>query len=121
MAWSNVTTSANINTSGYDVVVGRNGAYKIGASFQFISGGASDEVEFFLLKNDSVISQSGGIIQVQNNEELVSYVESIEELVNGDKIQIGCFTNSIGVFVSTINGNVIQSPAVILTMYKVDS
>jgi hypothetical protein len=121
MAWSNVTTSANINSSGYDVVVGRNGAYKIGASFQFISGGASDEVEFFILKNDSVISQSGGIIQVQNNEEIVTYVESIESLVNGDKIQIGCFTNNPGVFVSTINGNVIQSPAVILTMYKIDS
>ena len=121
MAWSTVTNSANINVSGYDAVVGRNGAYKIGCSFQFLSAGSADEVEFFILKNDSVISQSGGIISVQNNEELVTYVESIEELVNGDKIQWGCFTNSSGVFVSTINGNVIISPAAILTMYKVDS
>jgi hypothetical protein len=119
MYWSTVTTSSNINTSGYDVVAGLNGAFKIGASFQFISGGATDEVEFFLLKNGSVISQSGGIIELENNQELVTYVESIESLANGDTIQIGCYTANTNVFVSTINGNVIQSPAVILTMYKV--
>jgi hypothetical protein len=121
MYWDSVTTSDNINSSGYDAVVGINGNYKIGASFQFVSGGATDEVEFFILKNDAVISQSGGIIELQNNAELVTYVESIEPLINGDKIQIGCYTANSNVFVSTINGNVIQSPAVILTMYKVDS
>jgi hypothetical protein len=120
MYWDSTTTSENINTSAYDAVVGVNGNYKIGASFQFLSGGASDEVEFFILKNDAVISQSGGIIELENNAELVSYVESIESLVNGDKIQIGCYTSNANVFVSTINGNVIQSPACILTMYKVD-
>jgi hypothetical protein len=120
MYWDSTTTRDNINTSGYDAVVGVNGNYKIGASFQFVSGGATDEVEFFLLKNDAVISQSGGIIELENNAEAVTYVESIESLVNGDKIQIGCYTANSNVFVSTINGNVIQSPACILTMYKVD-
>jgi hypothetical protein len=121
MYWDSVTTSDNINSSGYDAVVGINGNYKIGASFQFVSGGSADEVEFFILKNDAVISQSGGIIELENNAELVTYVESIEPLINGDKIQIGCYTANSNVFVSTINGTVIQSPAVILTMYKVDS
>jgi hypothetical protein len=120
MYWDSTTASSNINSSGYDVVAGVNGHYKIGASFQFISGGGANEVEFFIVKNDSVISQSGGIIEVQNNEEIIQYVESIESLVNGDKIQIGCYATGTGVYVSTINGNVIQSPAVILTMYKVD-
>jgi hypothetical protein len=120
MYWDTVTTSSNINTSTYDAQVRVTGAYKIGASFQFISAGSSDEVEFFLLKNNSVISQSGGIVEVQNNAEEISYAESVEQLIEGDTIQIGCFTNGSGVFVSTINGNVIQSPACILTMYKVD-
>jgi hypothetical protein len=120
MYWDTVTTSSNINTSTYDAQVRVTGAYKIGASFQFTSGGSSDEVEFFILKNNSVISQSGGIVEVLNNAEEISYAESVEQLIEGDTIQIGCFTNGSGVFVSTINGNVIQSPACILTMYKVD-
>ena len=121
MYWDSTTTSSNINSSGYDAVVGVNGAYKIGASFQFLSGGTTDEVEFFILKNNNVISQSGGIIELQNNAELVTYVESIESLVNGDAIQIGCYTANANVFVSTINGAIIQSPACILTMYRVDT
>ena len=120
MYWDTVTTSSNINTSTYDAQVRVTGAYKIGASFQFISAGSSDEVEFFILKNNTVISQSGGIVEVLNNAEEISYAESVEQLIEGDTIQIGCFTNGSGVFVSTINGNVIQSPACILTMYKVD-
>jgi hypothetical protein len=120
MYWDSVSPSSNINSSGYDVVVGVDGTYKIGASYQFISGGTSDEVEFFLLKNDSVISRSGGIVEVANNQEIVQYAEILETCLNGDKIQAGCYTANSGVFVSTINGNVIQSPAVILTMYKVD-
>jgi hypothetical protein len=68
-----------------------------------------------------VISQSGGIQQVENNQEIVSYVESIETLANGDTIQVGCYTTGTGVYVSTINGAIIQSPAVILTMYRVDT
>ena len=121
MYWDSTTTSENINVSNYDAVVGINGNYKIGASFQFISGGSADEVEFFILKNDAVIPQSGGIIELQNNAELVTYVESIESLANGDKIQIGCYTANSNVFVSTIVGARISSPSVILTMYKVDS
>lgn len=120
MYWDSTTTSDNINTSGYDVVVGVNGNYKIGTSFQFLETGAPTEVEFFILKNDTVISQSGGIQEVTTNQELITYFEGIERLVNGDKIQIGCFTNGATLTVSTINGNVIQSPAAILTMYKVD-
>jgi hypothetical protein len=121
MYWSTVTTSSNINTTGYDVVPGLNGTFKIGTSFQFVSGGGTNEVEFFLLKNNNVISQSGGIQQVENNQEIVSYVESIETLANGDTIQVGCYTTGTGVYVSTINGAIIQSPAVILTMYRVDT
>jgi hypothetical protein len=119
MYWDATTTSSNINTTAYDTVVGLNGTYKIGCSFQFVSGGSTDEVEFFLLKNDNVIVRSGGIIELENNQELVTYVESVETLVNGDKIQIGCYTANNNVFVSTINGAIIQSPAAILTMYKV--
>jgi hypothetical protein len=121
MYWDSAAPSSNINSSGYDIVVGVNGVYKIGTSYQFISGGSSDEVEFFFLKNDAVISRSGGIVQVQNNEEIVQYCEILETLNNGDKIQAGCWTSNAGVYVSTINGNVIQSPAVILTMYRVDT
>lgn len=73
MYWDSASPSSNINSSGYDVVAGVNGTYKIGASYQFISGGASSEVEFFLLKNDAVISRSGGIVEVQNNQEIVQY------------------------------------------------
>jgi hypothetical protein len=120
MYWDSTTTSDNINTSGYDVVVGVNGNYKIGCSFQFLETGAPAEVEFFILKNDSPIVQSGGIQEVTTNQELITYFEGIEKLANGDKIQIGCFTNSSNLFVSTINGTVIQSPAAILTMYKLD-
>ena len=120
MYWDSTTTSSNINSSGYDVVTGLNGTFKIGASFQFVSAGAADEVECFLLKNNAVISQAGGIVEVANNTELVTYFEVIEPLVNGDTIQVGCYTANNGVFVSTINGTVLQSPAVILTMYKVD-
>jgi len=120
MYWDSTTTSDNINTSGYDVVVGVNGNYKIGCSFQFLETGAPAEVEFFILKNDSPIVQSGGIQEVTTNQELITYFEGIEKLANGDKIQIGCFTNSSNLFVSTINGNIIQSPAAILTMYKLD-
>lgn len=120
MYWDSTTTHENINTSGYDVVVGVNGNYKIGTSFQFLSGGAPNTVEFFVLKNGSVISQSGGVQSVQTLQEIVSYVEIVEPLVNGDTIEIGCFTNGSGVFVSTVNGSIIQSPACILTMYRVD-
>jgi hypothetical protein len=120
MYWDSTTTSSNINTSAYDAQVRVTGAYKIGASFQFVSPGSSDEVEFFILKNNSVISQSGGIVEVLNNAEEISYAESVEQLIEGDTIQIGCFTNGSAVYVSTVNGNVIQSPACILTMYKID-
>ena len=120
MYWDSASPSSNINSSGYDAVVGVNGTYKIGVSYQFISGGSSDEVEFFVLKNNNVIVRSGGIVEVQNNQEIVEYAEIIEQCANGDVIQAGCFTRNPGVYVSTINGNVIQSPAVILTMYKVD-
>jgi hypothetical protein len=120
MYWDTTSTSDNINTSGYDVVVGVNGNYKIGCSFQFLETGAPAPVEFFILKNDTPIVQSGGIQTITTNQELITYFEGIEKLVNGDKIQIGCFTNAASLTVSTINGNVIQSPSAILTMYKLD-
>ena len=121
MYWDSASPSSNINTSGYDAVVGVNGTYKIGVSYQFISAGSPNEVEFFVLKNNNVISRSGGIVEVQNNQEIVEYAEILESCVNGDIIQAGCYTTGAGVYVSTINGSVIQSPAVILTMYRVDT
>jgi len=120
MYWDRQSPLSNIHTSGYDVVTGLNGTFKVGTSFQFVSGGPSDEVEFFLLKNGSVLSNSGGIVEVQNNQEIVEYSELIETFVNGDTLQVGCWTSNAGVYVSTIQGNQIQSPAVILTMYKID-
>jgi hypothetical protein len=120
MYWTNRTAFSNINVSGYDAVVGVNGNYKIGASYQFVSGGSADEVEFFFLKNNVPISYGGSICSVQNNEELVQYAEIIETLNNGDVIQAGCYTNGSGVYVSTVTGTAIESPSVILTMYKVD-
>ena len=119
--WDSVTTSSNINTSGYDVGVGLNGTFKIGASLQFINVGGTDEVEFFFLKNNAVISQAGGIVNIANGDELLAYCEVIEPLVNGDTIQVGTYTSGTNVFLSTVNGTVIQSPAAILTMYRVDS
>lgn len=120
MYWDSTTTNENINTSGYDTVVGLNGVFKIGASFQFLETGAPTEVEYFILKNDNIISQAGGITEVTNNQEIIQYFEVLEPLVNGDKIQVGCFTTGANLYVSTINGNVLQSPAVIMTMYKID-
>jgi hypothetical protein len=120
MSLDSNTTSSNINISGYDAVVGVNGTYKIGTSFQFISPGSADEVEFFVLKNNVPISYGGGICSVQNNEEIIQYCEIVEPLVNGDAIQVGCFTNGTNVFVSTVVGTAIISPAMILTMYKVN-
>lgn len=118
--WDSTTTSSNINTSAYDTVVGLNGTFKIGASLQLNNQSGTDQVEFFFLKNDSVISNAGGIVNVLNNDEILTYCEIIEPLVNGDKIQVGCYTRNSNVYLSTINGDILQSPAAILTMYKVD-
>jgi hypothetical protein len=120
MYWTNRTAFSNINISGYDAVVGVDGTYKIGTSYQFVSAGSADEVEFFVLKNGSPISYGGGVCEVANNSEIIQYCEIVESLANGDVIQAGCYTNGTGVFVSTITGTAIQSPGVILTMYKVD-
>lgn len=120
MSLDSRTAFSNINISGYDAVVGLNGTYKIGTSFQFISPGSADEVEFFVLKNNSPISYGGGVCQVQNNQNIIQYCEIVETLVNGDSIQVGCFTNGANVYASTTTGTAIVSPAMILTMYKVD-
>lgn len=120
MSLDSRTAFSNINISGYDAVVGLNGTYKIGTSFQFQSAGSADAVEFFVLKNNVPISYGGGICLVQNNQEIIQYCEIVEPLSNGDAIQVGCFTNGTNVFVSTITGTAIVSPAMILTMYKVD-
>jgi hypothetical protein len=120
MSLDSRTAFSNINISGYDAVVGVNGTYKIGTSFQFVSPGSADEVEFFVLKNNVPISYGGGVCEVANNSEIIQYCEIVEPLVNGDAIQVGCFTNGTNVTVSTVTGTVIVSPAMILTMYRVD-
>ena len=120
MSLDSRTAFSNINISGYDAVVGVNGTYKIGTSFQFISPGSADEVEFFVLKNSVPISYGGGICQVQNNQNIIQYCEIVEPLINGDAIQVGCYTTGANVYASTTTGVAIVSPAMILTMYKVD-
>jgi hypothetical protein len=121
--WDNTTTSSNINSSGYDVVVGTSGTYKIGASYQFNNTSGADSVRYFFLKNDTPITNSASYTTVNNNSELVAYSEILEPLANGDKIQTGVYTASSDIYLSTMitGAPVPDSPAVILTMYKIDS
>ena len=117
--WSTVTTSSNINTSDYDVVVGTNGVYKFGVSLQLDNTSGTDEVEYFFVKNDVVIDKSATFVTVANNTETTAYTEIIEPMANGDKIQIGLYTTETDVRLSTIGGNVTISPGAILTAYKI--
>lgn len=119
LAWSTITTSSNINTSGYDVTVGQNGIYKFGVSLQFDNQSGNDVVEYFFVKNDVVVDYSATITTVPNNTEHTAYTEIIEPMANGDKIQIGLYTTEADVYVSTIQGNVAISPGAILTAYKI--
>ena len=120
--WDSVTTSSNINTSGYDIVVGTNGTYKIGASYQFNNTSGADVARYFFLKNDVPITNSASYTNIANNAELVAYSEILEPLVNGDKIQTGVYSGSSDIYLSTMvtGGSVPDSPAVILTMYKIN-
>lgn len=118
--WSTVTTSSNINTSDYDVVVGLNGTFKIGVSLQMNNRSGSDTLEFAFFKNDAPINYTATIETIPNNELTTAYAEILEPLVNGDKIQIGCYTASSDLICSTVQGNLAISPGAILTVYKVD-
>ena len=120
--WDSVTTSSNINTSGYDITVGTNGTYKIGASYQFNNTSGADIARYFFLKNDTPITNSASYTNIANNAELVAYSEILEPLVNGDKIQTGVYSASSDIYLSTMitGGSVPDSPAVILTMYKIN-
>jgi hypothetical protein len=118
--FSTMTTDSNINVAGYDAAVGKNGVYKIGVSLQFINQAGTDEVEFAFFKNGTVIPNAGGIINIGNGDELLTYMETIESLANGDAIQVGCYTTGTNVYLSTVQGTLVESPAAILTMYKLN-
>jgi hypothetical protein len=120
--WDSVITSSNINTSGYDIVVGTNGTYKIGASYQFNNTSGADVARYFFLKNDVPITNSASYTNIANNAELVAYSEILEPLVNGDKIQTAVYSVSSDIYLSTMitGAPVPDSPAVILTMYKIN-
>ena len=120
--WDSTTTSSNINTTGYDTVVGVNGTYKVGFSVQATNVGGNDDMSFFFLKNDVAIPNSATYSLIKNNELITAYAEIIEPCLNGDKLQIGLYTTGTNVIVSTIGGVTPagDAPAGIFTCYKVD-
>jgi len=119
--WTDKTVDSNINFTGTDIVVGASGLYKIGASYQFNNQSSSDVVRFFFLKNDTPIANTASFQTIANNTELVVYSEILDTLGNGDKIQMGLFTASSDVYLSTLgspSAEVPVSPAAIGTIYK---
>ena len=90
----------------------------LGCSFQFNNVSGNDPVEYFFLKNNSSIPYTGTIHTVQNNTESTAYVEIVEPMNSTDTLQVGCYTTSADVTLSTINGNIEICPAAILTAYK---
>jgi hypothetical protein len=117
--WDSISPNTFVNASGYDITVGQNGTYKVGASRQFSNQSGSDVVEYYFIKNGQAIEYSNSKTQVINNSELVTYSEIIETLVNGDVIQLGQYTTSSDIYLSTFPGAYCSSPAVIATIYKI--
>ena len=119
--WDSVTTSSNINTSGYDVGVGVQGTYKMGFSLQATNVGGNDDLSFFFYKNGTAIPNSATYTLIKNNEFATAYCEIIEPLNNGDIINVAMYTAGAGVIVSTITGvpGAGDAPAGIFTMYKI--
>lgn len=122
--WTNRTVDSNINFTGTDIVVGESGTYKIGASYQFNNqSGSGDVVRYFFLKNDSPYPNSASYQSILNNTEQVCYSEIVDTLLNGDKIQMGLYTASADIYLSTLGspvpGVIPDSPAAIGTIYKI--
>lgn len=119
--FNRVSVNCNVNTSGYDAVVGVDGTYKIGFSFQAVNTGAQDDLSFFFMKNGSVIADSASYSVIKNNEYKLGYAEILETCANGDTINIGLYTTGAGVSISSIVGGLAgDAPAGITSIYKIN-
>ena len=118
--FSTNSVSSNLTMGDYGISFSQNGIYKCGVSFQFVNTSGTDEVEYFFQKNSNTLSYSGTIHSVQNNTESTAYTEILQYFSTGESLQIGLYTNSSDVVLSTINGNVTISPAAITTINRVD-
>lgn len=118
--WDSISPNSFVNASGYDIVIGQNGTYKIGASRQYNNTSGSDVVEYYFMKNGQPIEYTNSKTQIVNNSELIAYSEIVDTFVNGDSIQLGQYTTSADIYLSTFPGAYCSSPAVICTIYKVD-
>jgi hypothetical protein len=118
--FSTNSVSSNLTMGDYGISFSQNGIYKCGVSFQFVNTSGVDEVEYFFQKNSNTLSYSGTIHSVQNNTESTAYTEILQYFSTGESLQIGLYTNSADVVLSTINGNVTISPGAITTINRVD-
>jgi hypothetical protein len=118
--WNSATPSSNVNTSGYDCIVGVNGTYKMGCRIQGFNGsgggGGREEILLNFLKNSSTLTNVETTQELDNNSEESIYMECLVPCVNGDNLQVQYFSsdNNIQVFATA------TSPAAILTVYKID-
>jgi hypothetical protein len=118
--WNSASPSSNINTSGYDCIVGVNGTYKMGCRIQGFNGsgggGGTEEILLNFLKNSSTLTNVQTTQELDNNSEESIYMECLVPCVNGDNLQVQYFSsdNNIQVFATA------TSPAAILTVYKID-
>lgn len=122
LAWDVNNNTSNFTVSGYDLIARENGVYKIGVSLQLNNQSGNDAVWLFFQKNNTSITLSASQFNIQNNVEDVIYVETIEPLNSTDAIEIGLYTTSADITLSTIGSpaaGVPDSPAAILTCYKV--
>lgn len=114
--------TSNISFSNYDITIGVDGIYKIGCSYQFNNQSGADVARYFFLKNDVAIPNTASFQTVSNNVEQVSYSEILESCTNGDRIQMGIYTASADVKLSTLGSpaaGVPNSPAAIATLYRI--
>jgi hypothetical protein len=118
--WNSASPTSNVNTSGYDCIVGVNGTYKMGCRIQGFNGsgggGGSEEILLNFLKNSSTITNVQTTQELANNSEESIYQECLVQCANGDNLQVEYFSsdNNIQVFATA------TSPAAILTVYKID-
>lgn len=118
--WDQISPNDFVNASGYDISIGQNGTYKIGASRQYNNQSGTDVVEYYFIKNGAAMEYTNSKTQVVNNSELIAYSEIVDTFVNGDIIQLGQYTTSADIYLSTFPGAYCSSPAVIATIYKLD-
>jgi hypothetical protein len=122
LAWDVNNNTSNFTVSGYDLIARENGTYKIGVSLQLNNQSGNDPVWVFFQKNNTSITLSASQFNIQNNVEDVIYVETMEPLNQTDAIEIGLYTASADIHLSTIGSpaaGIPDSPAGILTCYRV--